>query len=223
MTGFTHSSLFSTSQTLKAFVTWLSFPELYWQWPTFGFVLTGTIFYATRHLREPKLGVLAGTRFDRRRLVERTRQKTAAAAAVCAEGRFPMKTSSKKALWQNCATDDPSKLLLAESNARDSFCPHAPVFAASPPNRGRKLTCCRRCHWRISHSVCVRPKAAQNILCGEEGGGFQLVARGYSGLLRADGRPLWDGRSPIRHRAASPEEHRQWLIVRNSRTERRSQ
>ncbi len=61
-------------------------------------------------------------------------------------------------------------------------------------------------------------EAAQNILC-EEDGGFQLVARGYSGLLRADGRPLWDGRSPIQHRAASPEEHGQWLTVRNSRTE----
>jgi hypothetical protein len=61
-------------------------------------------------------------------------------------------------------------------------------------------------------------EAAQNILC-EEDGGFQLVARGYSGLLRADGRPLWDGKSPVRHRAASPEEHAQWLIVRDSRTE----
>ena len=49
--GFTHTPLFSRSQTLKAFVTWLSLPELYWQWPTFGFVLTGTIFYAVQYLR----------------------------------------------------------------------------------------------------------------------------------------------------------------------------
>jgi hypothetical protein len=65
----------------------------------------------------------------------------------------------------------------------------------------------------------VDEEAARNIL-SEENGGFQLVARGYSGLLRADGGPLWDGRSPIRHRAASPQEHAQWLIVRDSRTER---
>jgi hypothetical protein len=64
----------------------------------------------------------------------------------------------------------------------------------------------------------VDEEAARNILY-EENGGFQLVARGYSGLLRADGRPLWDGRSSVRHRAASPQEHAQWVIVRDSRTE----
>jgi hypothetical protein len=64
----------------------------------------------------------------------------------------------------------------------------------------------------------VDEEAARTILY-EEDGGFQLVARGYSGLLRADGRPLWDGDSPVRHRAASPEEHAQWVIVRDSRTE----
>jgi hypothetical protein len=61
-------------------------------------------------------------------------------------------------------------------------------------------------------------QAAERLIC-EEDGGFQLVARGYSGLPRADGRPLWDGTSPVRHRAASPHEHAQWLIVRDSRTE----
>jgi hypothetical protein len=61
--------------------------------------------------------------------------------------------------------------------------------------------------------------AAERIIC-EQDGGFQIVVRGCSGLLRADGRPLWDGSSPIRHRAASPREHEQWLILRNSGTER---
>jgi hypothetical protein len=60
--------------------------------------------------------------------------------------------------------------------------------------------------------------AAERIIC-EEDGGFQIVLRGYSGLLRADGRPLWDGTSPIRHRPASPQEHAQWLVPRNSQPE----
>jgi hypothetical protein len=61
-------------------------------------------------------------------------------------------------------------------------------------------------------------EAAQRIIC-EEDGGFQLVVRGFSGLLRADGRVLWDGTSLIRYRLASPQEHEQWLVVRNLRTE----
>jgi hypothetical protein len=48
----------------------------------------------------------------------------------------------------------------------------------------------------------------------EENSGFQIVVRGHSGLLRVDGRPLWDGTSPIRHRLASPQEHGLWLTVR---------
>jgi hypothetical protein len=59
--------------------------------------------------------------------------------------------------------------------------------------------------------------AARSIVC-EERGGLQLVVRGYSGLLRPDGRPLWDGASPIRYRLASSREHEQWLILRHSRT-----
>jgi hypothetical protein len=35
-------------------------------------------------------------------------------------------------------------------------------------------------------------EAARRIVC-EEGSGFQVVVRGCSGLLRADGRALWDG------------------------------
>jgi hypothetical protein len=41
------------------------------------------------------------------------------------------------------------------------------------------------------------------------------VLRGYSGLLRADGRVLWDGASPIRHRLARglPERLRQRVTL----------
>jgi hypothetical protein len=41
----------------------------------------------------------------------------------------------------------------------------------------------------------------------------------YFGLLRADGRLLWDGPSPIRYRFACPREHERWLILRDSRAE----
>jgi hypothetical protein len=34
----------------------------------------------------------------------------------------------------------------------------------------------------------------------EKDSGFQIVVCGYSDLLRADGRVLWNGISPIRHR-----------------------
>jgi hypothetical protein len=59
-------------------------------------------------------------------------------------------------------------------------------------------------------------EAAQSIIC-DENGGFQIVVRGYSGLLRADGRVLWNGTSPMRCRLATPHEHEQWLILRDSR------
>jgi hypothetical protein len=59
--------------------------------------------------------------------------------------------------------------------------------------------------------------AAERII-GEEDGGFQIVVRGYSGLLRADGRPLWDGTSPIRYRLALPQEHELWLTLRSARS-----
>jgi hypothetical protein len=59
-------------------------------------------------------------------------------------------------------------------------------------------------------------EAARSVVC-EADGGFQFVVRGYSGLLRADGRFLWDGNSPVRYRLASPGEHGQWLTLRDSR------
>jgi hypothetical protein len=57
--------------------------------------------------------------------------------------------------------------------------------------------------------------AADRIIRDEESG-FQVVVRGYSGLLRVDGRPLWDGTSPIRYRLASPHEHGLWLTLRSA-------
>jgi hypothetical protein len=59
-------------------------------------------------------------------------------------------------------------------------------------------------------------EAARRII-GEEDAGLEFVLRGYSGLLRADGRVLWDGTSPIRHRLASPQEHELWLTLRSAR------
>jgi hypothetical protein len=60
-------------------------------------------------------------------------------------------------------------------------------------------------------------EAAQRIIC-EEDAGLQFVLRGYSGLLRADGRVMWNGTSPIRRRLASPQEHERWLTLRSARS-----
>jgi hypothetical protein len=49
--GFIHSPAFSGPQTWGAFVAWLSFPELYWRWPLFGFLGTGFAFYAAQLVR----------------------------------------------------------------------------------------------------------------------------------------------------------------------------
>lgn len=49
--GFIHSPFFTILQTWQAFVAWLWFPGSYWAWPVFGFLVTGTIFYAVQLLR----------------------------------------------------------------------------------------------------------------------------------------------------------------------------
>jgi hypothetical protein len=59
--------------------------------------------------------------------------------------------------------------------------------------------------------------AAERII-DQEDGGFQIVVRGYSGLFRVDGRPLWDGLGPIRYGLASPQEHGLWLTLRSARS-----
>jgi hypothetical protein len=49
----------------------------------------------------------------------------------------------------------------------------------------------------------------------EENGDFQL---GLYDVVRADGKPLWDGESAISPRLATAAEHDQWLNVRNAET-----
>jgi hypothetical protein len=56
-------------------------------------------------------------------------------------------------------------------------------------------------------------EAARRFLSGSR---FQHIVRGYSGLLRFDGRVLWDGKSPIRHRLATAQEHWLWVTLRSS-------
>ena len=52
-------------------------------------------------------------------------------------------------------------------------------------------------------------------IVNEENGGFQL---GLSEVVRADGRPLWDGESTISPRLATAAEHDEWRKVRNAET-----
>jgi hypothetical protein len=58
-------------------------------------------------------------------------------------------------------------------------------------------------------------EAARQII-GDEERRFKRVVRGKSGLVRADGRVLWDGASPIRYRSATPQEHWLWVTLRSS-------
>jgi hypothetical protein len=53
-------------------------------------------------------------------------------------------------------------------------------------------------------------------IVNEENGGLQLGLNGYSGLLRADGKPLWDGESEITARRATEDEHKRWLRARDA-------
>jgi hypothetical protein len=50
-------------------------------------------------------------------------------------------------------------------------------------------------------------------IVNEENGGLQL---GLFDVLRADGKPLWDGESTISSRPATAAEHDEWLNVRNA-------
>jgi hypothetical protein len=51
MFGFTYSPLLSMPLTWGAFAMWLSLPESYWQWPVYGFLITGLVFYAVQLFR----------------------------------------------------------------------------------------------------------------------------------------------------------------------------
>jgi hypothetical protein len=48
-------------------------------------------------------------------------------------------------------------------------------------------------------------------IVNEENGGLQLGLNGYSGLLRTNGRPLWDEQSEIKARPATDDEHKRWV------------
>jgi len=50
--GFIQSPLFFMPQPWHAFVEWVSFPQLQWPWPVFGFLISGLIFYAVQLLRK---------------------------------------------------------------------------------------------------------------------------------------------------------------------------
>lgn len=49
--GFIYSPAFYGPETWGEFMAWLSFPELYWRWPLFGFLGTGLAFYAAQLVR----------------------------------------------------------------------------------------------------------------------------------------------------------------------------
>ncbi len=49
--GFIHSPSFSTSQPWHVFVEWLWFPQSYWRWPLFAFLISGLTFYAVHLLK----------------------------------------------------------------------------------------------------------------------------------------------------------------------------
>jgi len=51
MLGFIHSPFFSIMQPWQVFVEWLSRPQSYWLWPSFGFLIAGLVFYAAQLFR----------------------------------------------------------------------------------------------------------------------------------------------------------------------------
>jgi hypothetical protein len=52
MLGFIHSPFFSIMQPWQVFVEWLSRPQSYWLWPSFGFLIAGLVFYAAQLFRK---------------------------------------------------------------------------------------------------------------------------------------------------------------------------
>jgi hypothetical protein len=53
-------------------------------------------------------------------------------------------------------------------------------------------------------------------IVNEENGGLQLGLSGFSGMLRADGRVLWDGEAEIKARPATEAEHERWRAARDA-------
>jgi hypothetical protein len=53
-------------------------------------------------------------------------------------------------------------------------------------------------------------------IANKDEGGLQLGLTRGTGLIRADGRELWDGDSEINTRPATEEEHQRWLKARDA-------
>ena len=49
--GFIHSPEFYWPRAWHGFMTWSSFPQLYWRWPVFGVLGTALAFYAVQLFR----------------------------------------------------------------------------------------------------------------------------------------------------------------------------
>jgi hypothetical protein len=53
-------------------------------------------------------------------------------------------------------------------------------------------------------------------IVNQTNGDLQLSLNGFSGLVRVDGNPLWDGQTEIKVRPATDDEHEIWLDARNA-------
>ncbi len=49
--GFLHWQWAYTPQAGQLFATWLTYPETYWPWPTFGVLIAGLGFYIARLIK----------------------------------------------------------------------------------------------------------------------------------------------------------------------------
>jgi hypothetical protein len=50
--GFMHSPYFTMTQPWHVFVEWLSFPQSYWRWPVYSFLISGLAFYSAQLFRK---------------------------------------------------------------------------------------------------------------------------------------------------------------------------
>jgi hypothetical protein len=60
-------------------------------------------------------------------------------------------------------------------------------------------------------------------IVNEKNGNLQLGLNGFSGVLRPDGNPLWDGKTEIKARPATDGEHRIWLEALEAEARERKQ
>ena len=50
--GFIHSPFFAIMRPWRVLGEWLSHPQSYWLWPSFGFLIAGLTFYAAQLFRK---------------------------------------------------------------------------------------------------------------------------------------------------------------------------